>query len=415
MTPLLKELEQQEQASTERVSFLASLGEALSDFWEHSFRPAGRLLSQTVSILWHQAFIPAFKKSMANNRDRFERLAWTTIKKPKAPTMQLNTPSSLAAYRIHGAMGERWSAGGATERPIRVNVGKQNPWIAAERRVARVQPSSLARPAVVVKPEKMVDASSGQEIRGLDDIFTGPVQGSFVDVLLHPGKLSRANKKAGSLLTDSPGTAVTSAESAALQTLQAEAERSARQESSRMQALARKQAALRAESEKLGNRVRNIAESTRDWFIRHDVSVSQEAAEDSLIPAPVSLPAMLESIGLASYAFEEPVIPVAEIQPTVTPSFVSDQAAQTLVQPEPALAPETVLPAAAPFAESRTEGLRKAEVTETRPPELDCELAEDLSGFDYMLQNNRILSRSITNLVEHYFQQAALEEEPNYY
>ena len=46
---------------------------------------------------------------------------------------------------------------------------------------------------------------------------------------------------------------------------------------------------------------------------------------------------------------------------------------------------------------------------------LDDELAEDLSSFDLMVRNNRILSHSIDNLVESYFYRASLEEEENYY
>jgi hypothetical protein len=49
------------------------------------------------------------------------------------------------------------------------------------------------------------------------------------------------------------------------------------------------------------------------------------------------------------------------------------------------------------------------------PLRLDHELEEDLNGFDYMVQNNRILSNSISNLVDSYFRKASLEDEPNFY
>jgi hypothetical protein len=49
------------------------------------------------------------------------------------------------------------------------------------------------------------------------------------------------------------------------------------------------------------------------------------------------------------------------------------------------------------------------------PLRLDHELEEDLNGFDYMLQNNRILSKSISNLVDNYFRNASQEEEPHLY
>lgn len=49
------------------------------------------------------------------------------------------------------------------------------------------------------------------------------------------------------------------------------------------------------------------------------------------------------------------------------------------------------------------------------PLRLDHELEDDLNGFDYMLQNNRILSNSISNLVDSYFRNASLEEDPKLY
>lgn len=49
------------------------------------------------------------------------------------------------------------------------------------------------------------------------------------------------------------------------------------------------------------------------------------------------------------------------------------------------------------------------------PLNLDHELEDDLNSISYMAQNNRMLSNSISNLVDSYFKQAAQEEEPNFY
>lgn len=46
---------------------------------------------------------------------------------------------------------------------------------------------------------------------------------------------------------------------------------------------------------------------------------------------------------------------------------------------------------------------------------LESELEADLDGVDYMVRNNRILSSSITNLVEEYFNRAAQEDDTSYY
>lgn len=280
--------------------------------------------------------------------------------------------------KIHGALGERWTSD-TEDRPIRVNMGKQNPWVAAEKKISTLQPTATEPKKVV----KTASVTSKDEIKGLDDIFTGPVQGSFVDVLKKPGRSEKPQRTfvkevaAEKAAMQSPPQTIQT-----LQDLQAEAELATFQESARMQALARTQEALREESRHLGSRVKSIAESTKDWFAKNDFSLEEEAG---LQPPPLS-----SAVSFTAYVDEETVV---------------------------ASAPE-VKPIEAPVSKPQSQPLRARPVSrqvKAKPPELTYELAEDLSGFDYMIQNNRILSNSISNLVDGYFTQAALEEEPNYY
>lgn len=383
MTPLLKEPEQQDDGNAlsepGRLSLLADFRVTLTDFWGQTVSPAARMLSQTVSILWKQALIPALQNWLTSTRDR---LAWTARKRPKAPTMELQTPSELAVMKIHGALGERWTSD-TEDRPIRVNMGKQNPWIAAEKKISTLQPTA-AEPKKVVKTASV---TSKDEIKGLDDIFTGPVQGSFVDVLKKPGRSEKPQRNPIKEIATAPAAEKTAMQPPpqtiqALQDLQAEAEMAAFQESARMQALARTQEALREESRHLGSRVKRIAESTKDWFAKNDFALEDEAG---LQPPP-----LYSAVSFTAYVDEETVV---------------------------ASAPE-LKPIEAPLSKLQSQPLMSrpaSRAVKAKPPELTYELAEDLSGFDYMIQNNRILSNSISNLVDGYFTQAALEEEPNYY
>lgn len=382
MTPLLKEPEQQDEGNSlfnhGRLSLLADFRVTLTDFWGQTVSPAARMLSQTVSILWKQALIPSVQNWLISTRDR---LVWTAKKRPKAPTMQLQNPSELAVLKIHGALGERWTAD-SEEQPIRVSMSKQNPWVAAEKKFSTLQPTEKK----TAKAGKTASSTSMDEIRGLDDIFIEPVQGSFVDVLKKPGRSEKPQRTpvkeiVKTAAIEKPETQSVPQSLQALQDLQAEAELAAFQESARMQALARTQEALREESRHLGSRVKRIAESTKDWFTKNDFFLEEAVLQ----PPPLS-----SAISFAAYVDEEEVV---------------------------ASAPE-VKPIDAPVSKPQSQPLMSRPVSrpvKAKPPELTYELAEDLSGFDYMIQNNRILSNSISNLVDGYFTQAALEEEPNYY
>jgi hypothetical protein len=97
---------------------------------------------------------------------------------------------------------------------------------------------------------------------------------------------------------------------------------------------------------------------------------------------------------------EQPAKP-APVNPSIQPSAKQSPVVRPVEKkaqpPMPSSSP-------APLSTAKPEPLR-----------LDHELEEDLNGFDYMLQNNRILSKSISNLVDNYFRNASQEEEPHLY
>lgn len=410
MTPLLKELEQREtgknQSRLGNLFIFAALEEAVTDFWRQTFRPAGHLLSQTISVFWQQVLVPAVRQGSTNMRERMERLSWTAKRRPKAPTMQVKVALETGMCKIHGALGERWASEGE-ERPIRVNMGKQNPWIAAEKKVLILKspeqsPRQQPRQALHIQAEsqsrrqsKAPTVFSVDEIRGLDDIFVGPVQTSFMDVLRRPKKSDKTLSTPPGQAISGPSVTMPKAGSVPptvpvtfpVDTTAPETDPLALQTSVKMQALARKQAALREESQKLKSRVKHIAESTQDWFVRTDASASTEVSPS---------PPLAEVASFASYVSKDVGETVSGLIPSLS---LPGKDASSVRVAQPASRPENGL-------------LRRAKA---KPPELTYELAADLSGFDYMIQSNRILSKSISNLVDGYFHQASLEEEPNYY
>lgn len=416
MTPLLKDPERRDVGKNEKpgLPLWGDFQDTLGDFWNQTGSPVIRMLSHTVSVLWCQAVIPSAKTWIASSVDRFRQL----LSGKPAPRSVAN-PSNLPMLRIHGALGERW-ASEKSNRPIRLNQGKQNPWIAAERKVAVLKnppaPPTLKREHVTLANAAAVE----DEIRGLDDIFTGPVQESFLDVLKRPG---RSSKPEVTLAPErgpgkEPGRSSGDEREARPEPAKAVVDQAGL---SRMEALTRNQEALREEARKLGGRVKRIAESTSDWFSRTeplngpdepilatiteipDVSCSSEITQ-TFIPVPPQ--ANVPPVTKLSPPELAPPAPVTTQEPSQGPAqeAVKEKLSAPLPRPESA---KVVPPPVQPSPSSQP--------ARPKPPELSYELAEDLQGVEYMVQNNRILSNSISNLVERYFHQAALEEEPNYY
>lgn len=409
MTPLLKDPERRDVGKNEKPGLSLPLWgdfqDTLGDFWNQTGFPVTRMLSHTISVLWRQAFIPSIQNWMISSGERLRRLL-----PGKAPVRSVASPSPMPMLRIHGALGERW-ASEKNYRPIVLNQGKQNPWIAAERKVSVLKkppvPPTLKREHVTLANAAAVE----DEIRGLDDIFTGPVQESFLDVLKAPGRSSKPEvtlppergpgKEPGRISGDDwrarPEPAKATADQPGA--------------NPRMEALTRNQEALREEARKLGSRVKNIAESTQDWFSKTEPM--SEPDESAL--------ATVAEIPYVSYAAETvtafaPAQPQANVQPMMkAPPPEAAKPTPVTAQEPPQKVLQEKIPAPAPQPETAKVAPPPVQTPRPKPPELSYELADDLQGVEYMIQNNRILSNSISNLVDRYFHQAALEEEPNYY
>ncbi len=374
MTQFLNEPEQPETGMTWgklfRLGLLTDFRETLSGFWGGTVSPVFRLLSQTISILWGHTLVPAIGNWLAQVQSRLRDFGSLKTRKR---TQESATSESLNMRRIQGALGERWSFASG-ERPIRVNGGKQNPWISAETRMQTLAPERKAGKILSNQPRHE------EEIRGLDDIFVGPVYGSFLDVLNKPGTVTSPAKAKPESKLD-----LAEADPFESLTLFAEEDDSVSPadedwqlkpewqaiaagdsfSSTRMQNLAQTQAFLREESRKLGRKVKNIAASTKDWFEKQDAAFSQV---DLVMAEKVPVP-------YVSYVSEE-VTTFAPARPVVT-------------RPESAIAPLEV---------------------SNNQPELTYQFGDVTDSCDYMFQNNRILANSISNLVDRYFHKAAEEE-----
>ncbi|WP_373531872.1 hypothetical protein [Vampirovibrio sp.] len=361
--------------------------ETFHDFWEQTIYPVFHMIGQTCVILWGQALLPAIHNRLTYTQTRLTHLASGKKKRKKEAVLLLEATEPIRLQKIHGALGERWSADTTKdERPIRLSVNKSNPWIAAQKRTVTVIPGHRKTP--------VVSLGLKDDIRGLDDIFTTPIQGSFLDVVTSSGRSSKPKPALGEEKTHSKSVARAKPEAASNATTG---------ELSRMAVLAQTQEVLRQEALKLGSRVKNIAESTEDWFNREApdrVRLSIQLNEKSPIPyhsyslyslevAPVFAPSA--SAALPDICLETPMA-----QHSLSSNRVSEQ---------PNLPPEAI----------GLEAPQKRASQKAKPAELSYELVDDLNGLGYMAQNNRILSNSISNLVDRYFHQASLEEESNYY
>ncbi|WP_303673515.1 hypothetical protein [Vampirovibrio chlorellavorus] len=357
-------------------SFIRSLGQTQLNFWGGPVATVLRLLSQTVTILAREGF-----SRLRQNLGLLQRTSKRTYGLPvngKAAErpVALQAPGPLSVYKVHGALGERWTQS-SDQRPIRLNRGKQNPWMAAE----------IKNTAVVIRPFQPEES----EIRGLDDIFTDPVQGSFLDVIQPQGPAVGKRKRHGLKPANAPGRPPERHGQSHVGKPEPQKQDSQKQEPAvvqevdRMTTLAERQQRLKAETRKLSKRVKRVADSTKDWFSRQEAGFANVAAQLSeKIPSPYQ-----------SYATEGEVV-FAPVPPSPTSS------AWQVLQSEQSLATARTNPA----------WLQTSVQVSSIPREQPLSgPSAEFNGFDYMVQNNRILSRSISNLVDRYFDQNALSED----
>jgi hypothetical protein len=351
--------------------------ETFHDFWEQTIYPVFHMISQTFSILWHQALLPAVHHWVATRKERWTHGGFGK-KKAKQNVKSVVALDSIPLRKIYGALGDRWSKESQSDHPIRVLAGNQNPWIAAEKRTMTL---------ISGNPKaSMASTILKDDIQGLDDIFTSPVQGSFLDVVSKQGRGGKAKHAyRDARVTPKPAAVV-----------KQEPVSPGKGSINRMAELAQTQEALRQEAMKLGRRVKSVAESTENWFNRE-------------MPAKVSLSIQLDEkvpVPYRSYSLD--------VASAVTPasSPVSTQSTAEMPVTE-ASKPLRALPN---FVNAPSQAHKSnAQSRHLAPRPKPAELPEDLNGLGYMAQNNRILSNSISNLVDRYFHQASLEEESHYY
>lgn len=410
MTPSVKEPKRQEPVDFGQKPDLnswASLPCVAKDFqmtvthhWQETVRPVLGMLSQTISVLWGQAFVPAFKRWLSHSGSQLKS---TLVLQKKRPEIVTDASEALNLQKVHGALGERW-ASEQIDRPIRVN-SAQNPWLAAQKKMATLPPrSATTRKSAQTGSTGIHD----EEIKGLDDIFTTPVQGSFLDVLKKPGRqidqpppAKGAGKQSPKAISPLPTPERSvKPEAATSPPVQTEIEfPNAAYDPNRLAGLLQAQELLREESAKLGKKVKSIAAATQDWFSKNDPHGMTEPPGE---PAP--LPQQAAYRLYTDDHLDKPALP--ETSQNTTPVMEPVQAST----PNP-----NALKKAAPAESQTTHSAPLQPSPLAGPVPIPVELAQDLDGCDYMIRNNRILSNSISNLVNQYFQQAALEEKPEYY
>ncbi len=338
-------------------AFCRDLWQVQSNFWGGTVVSVVRMLSQTVGVLAQEGVSRLSTKLSALQPKRKGARAGSANAKVAVLPVLFRTSNRMSVYKVHGALGERWTKP-ADSRPIRLSRGKQNPWVAAE----------IKNTAVVARIPKTEES----EIRGLDDIFTVPVQGSFLDVL-HPAERPEGRRKRHGVKP-----AITPIQSD--WDLKEPPEPTVIQEIDRMTTLAEKQQRLKVETRKLSKRVKRVADSTQDWFSRQEATFADVAAQLSeKVPAPYQ-----------SYVTEGEVI-FAPVPPPL--QVVKTEESGVVTRPSPAWQQASVQVSSIPL-------------------EIPAALPKgEFNGFDYMVQNNRILARSISNLVDRYFDQNALSED----
>jgi hypothetical protein len=436
--------------------------------WGKYVAPVVYDLAETMMMLWEQTCVPAFKAFGYMTYmlvktcllSRFEGIGTATAEyhreqkltalasKDLRNTHRLSSQSEMHLRKIQGAIGDNWSA--ATHPPLHAQRGKAERWENSRRKHSTHVASNPWQNALVSNRAQSSNAPAEHEdIMGLDDIFNRPVSGLFMDEPLQPGQTERTIRRNASPVT---------AQSQATQDIKGQP--AAKKEMARPVATPVPVALGRAENNQsvIGGRPVYAQGTLSDggWAEegRNDDAFGSVADDDAL-PEPTQwVDAADEMI--------EPLVPPTETEPAkpLPPNYsddvppgllVADQTeypvnatpwfAEECENPLAALnnAPASDVPWLTPPEQSSKPASKQPALPKpvirpvekkapppplpkplppARPPEplrLDHELEEDLNGFDYMVQNNRILSNSISNLVDSYFLKASLEEDANLY
>jgi hypothetical protein len=317
----------------------------------------------------------------------------------------LSSDSTVALRKVQGVLRDKWAT--AVDAPIRINHGSAKHWAAPSRQNGMtVKPAERARRSSTGISQAPV---AGEEILGLDDIFTSPVTEIFAEKPHYQTK--PAPPRGSSERVTVPATSTEPASGPEDNTLRFDESllRKVRWPSPEMlDSLSTAQASETGEDQSVQSSVASPQIAKETEVLRRFLPVLSAKSGGEADISRTCESGIASGVGNDAYAPEnmtETPDPVAQDhQPVESPAGISGETASPVLQGELVEEYETA---------KTMEPLHNQPVRERL--KLDDDLQEDLSTFDYMIRNNRILSHSIANLVDRYFYQASQEEEANYY
>ncbi len=305
-------------------------------------------------------------------------------------TSTLSMDSALMLKRVQGTLQNNWSSALYTQKPLNKLNNKR--WGSNTRQETITVKNRSAEPRTIKTTTNA--PLLGEEIRGLDDIFPSQINGFFDE--------SRT-------ASSDSGTKSLPAQKSA------EAEQPQPYKRAQIKPIRIPVARTLKEETPIREHAHALVE-----IPRAELSGSEEI--------PVSLDFALE-ISLPEEALPETSFPETSISETILPVLPPQIEAPTkrdllrerFCTPDnktvsakrssylrPFHSPDIILA-------NEPAHKRPSDPLKLRTLDLDDDLVADLSSFEHMARNNRILSNSISNLVDQYFHQAALEEEEGYY
>ncbi|HEY9685959.1 MAG TPA: hypothetical protein V6C52_03190 [Coleofasciculaceae cyanobacterium] len=319
----------------------------------------------------------------------------------------LSTDSTVALRKVQGVLRDNWAT--AVDAPIRINHGPAKRW---------ATPSPSRQNGMTVKSDGQTRRSNpgisqapvaGEEILGLDDIFTGPVTEIFAEKPHYQTK-PVSSRDASDRVT----APIASAEPAP----------GPEDNTPRFDEALLRKVRWASPEKPHSDDLAKVSETTETQHI-HSFVASQQIRDEAevirrFLPVPSSqfkgetdsrqprevdtAPNGDNDAHVQENMNDMPGLIAQDRQSVEDSAGISGETSHTVLQGELVEEYETA---------KTVEPLHNQPVRERL--KLDDDLREDLSTFDYMIRNNRILSHSIANLVDRYFYQASQEEEESYY
>jgi hypothetical protein len=367
--------------------------------------------------------------------------------------------SAVALRKVQGALRDNWSS--ATDSPIRLHQGALKRWSGAR---PTIQTLSLQMLALAAKAAQGALANhSGDEILGLDDIYTAPITGLFLDdkdalPTTPAGKMMYSAETGTPISGKHPHRAPRAHLSEIPVVLDAEV---LELEPPPIKPVSQGgkapydgtfDANIRQQVQKRSKDMRDVQGRRSTGKTSRDAGRGNKALPLSAYEPPSGPSIPIEPSPKApkpkpplSPELRKPMPAKAQIPPAaLTPSPRTADSYTALMSPEDE---ELVADwfgmtegVAEPKYRSRylrdenssdmlMAGERRLEAAKKQylaanqqrrisigeQLQLDRELADDLSSMDYIARNNRILNESLTSLVDRYFQKSAMEDESSYY